>query len=229
MQLPRHHLYCTETCVHISPFPYHPPSSSAHAPDDQSHSPTLPPNNNPLPTHTSTPGNDAARGCPETSHAPRIEFSIEEDPFGVAITHGGSTIFNSTGLRLVFKEQYLELSTAVNPSATLFGAGERTSRTLHLARNGAPRPLWNRDIGPTLDEQNSYGSHPWVLGLEQGESWGRRGRRIKSEGVGGCKRGSAGAGWPARTGCLDACRALLTLPPSSALSGSVVRRHGSAP
>lgn len=31
-----------------------------------------------------------------------------------------------------------------------------------------PRTLWNRDVGPTFLEQNSYSSHPFVLALEQG-------------------------------------------------------------
>ena len=74
-------------------------------------------------------------------------------------------IWDSTGLRLVFKEQYIEFSTWIDSDVTLYGAGERASHTLHLERNGLPRTLWNHDLGPTFLEQNSYGSHPFVLAL----------------------------------------------------------------
>ncbi|KAL6777600.1 AGL1 [Auxenochlorella protothecoides x Auxenochlorella symbiontica] len=107
--------------------------------------------------------------------ATTLEYNLLPHPFSLTVTRSGdgAPLFNSTGQRLVFKDQYLELSTGLSPGATLFGAGERVSRSLHLARNGAPRPLWNRDIGPALEEQNSYGSHPWVLGLEpDGTAWG---------------------------------------------------------
>ncbi|RMZ57650.1 hypothetical protein APUTEX25_001850, partial [Auxenochlorella protothecoides] len=106
--------------------------------------------------------------------ATTLEYNLLPHPFSLTVTRSGdgASLFNSTGQRLVFKDQYLELSTVLSPGATLFGAGERVSRSLHLARNGAPRPLWNRDIGPALEEQNSYGSHPWVLGLEPGTARG---------------------------------------------------------
>ena len=49
-------------------------------------------------------------------------------------------------------------------------------------RNGMPRTLWNRDIGPTVFEQNSYGSHPFVLALEPGEG-GRAWSAGQADGV----------------------------------------------
>lgn len=83
------------------------------------------------------------------------------------------TIWDSTGLRLIYKEQYIELSTWIDSEVTLYGAGERASNTLHLERNGMPRTLWNHDLGPTFLEQNSYGSHPFVLGLRpSGDAFG---------------------------------------------------------
>lgn len=63
----------------------------------------------------------------------------------------------------------MELSTWVDGSTHLFGAGERASETLHLRRNGLPRALWNHDLGPTFLEQNMYGSHSIVIGVEEGE------------------------------------------------------------
>lgn len=82
-------------------------------------------------------------------------------------------LFDSTGLRLIFKPQYIEISTWMAPNVTLYGAGQRASATLHLRRNGAPRPLWARDLGPTFQEANSYGAHPFALALDPGgTAWG---------------------------------------------------------
>ena len=68
------------------------------------------------------------------------------------------------------QDQYLELTSWVDSKATLFGAGERSSETLHLARNGLPLTLWGHDLGPTFLLQNMYGAHPFVLAVEEGES-----------------------------------------------------------
>lgn len=68
------------------------------------------------------------------------------------------------------QDQYLELSTWVAPGATLFGAGERAGGGLPLLRNGFPYALWARDLPPTVPYRNSYSSHPFVLGLEEGEA-----------------------------------------------------------
>ncbi|PSC70424.1 alpha-xylosidase 1 [Micractinium conductrix] len=120
---------------------------------------------------------------------PQMQLTVREEPFsmevvraaaapgqrrgGADVNAAGDTLFNSTGTRLVFKDQYLELSTSLSPSATLFGAGERASDNLHLERNGMPRTVWTRDSGPTLMEWNGYGSHPVVLALEEdGTAWG---------------------------------------------------------
>jgi Glycosyl hydrolases family 31/N-terminal barrel of NtMGAM and CtMGAM, maltase-glucoamylase/Trefoil (P-type) domain len=97
-----------------------------------------------------------------------VDIHWDADPFSLRIfsTTSNTTIFDSTGLRLVFKDQYLELSTSVSSTTMLYGAGERASDSLHLIRNGMPRVLWNQDKGPTFMEQNSYGSYPFVLALD---------------------------------------------------------------
>lgn len=100
------------------------------------------------------------------------------DPFELMISYhqGGNqiTIWNSSELRLVFKDQYLEWSTWLDPNVTLYGAGERSSKNFHLIRQGAPRTLWNHDLGPTFVEQNSYGSHPFTMALspDGSHAWG---------------------------------------------------------
>jgi len=112
--------------------------------------------------------NDSAESYENSVH---IEWDTH--PFALRIsTPASQSIFDSTGLRLVFKDQYLELSTHLDSSATLYGAGERASDTLHLIRNGMPRVLWNQDKGPTFLEENSYSSYPFVLALNKSTAWG---------------------------------------------------------
>lgn len=120
-------------------------------------------------------GGAAAGGC-RCGKQYRFEHTGDPFSFKVVRTGGakdGAAVFDTTGTRLVYKDQYLELSTWVNSSAHLYGAGERASETLHLHRNGMPRALWNHDLGPTFLEQNMYGSHPHAIALEpDGTAWG---------------------------------------------------------
>jgi alpha-glucosidase (family GH31 glycosyl hydrolase) len=66
------------------------------------------------------------------------------------------------------QDQYLELTTWVHPDTFLYGAGERSSETLHLNRNGMPWTIWSHDLGPTFLLQNMYGLHPFLMALEPG-------------------------------------------------------------
>lgn len=100
-------------------------------------------------------------------------------PFGVSVLRvnpaGGAprSTFDSTGQRLIFKEQYIEWSTKLDPASFLYGAGERASETTYITRNGYPYALWNRDESPTLTMRNTYSHWPFVLAVEQdGTSWG---------------------------------------------------------
>lgn len=99
-----------------------------------------------------------------------VEVQWDEDPFALRVIRRGDglSLLDTSGLRLVYKDQYVELTTWVHPDATLFGAGERPSEALHLARNGFPLTLWNQDVGPSFLQHNSYGSHPFVLALMPG-------------------------------------------------------------
>ena len=77
----------------------------------------------------------------------------------------GPALLNTTGMRLVLKDQYLELTTWVPEDSALIGLGERISSTgLRLRRSGRPLALWNRDCTDYPD-LNLYGSFPFVLEL----------------------------------------------------------------
>lgn len=100
--------------------------------------------------------------------SPSCSVNVTLNPFSVRILRSAdnATVFDtSTTSRLIYKKQYIELTTYLDPRLHVYGAGQRASDTLHLVRNGLPRALWNRDLGPSQVEVNSYGSHPFVMTL----------------------------------------------------------------
>jgi hypothetical protein len=69
----------------------------------------------------------------------------------------------------VFKDQYIELTTAVPEDADLYGLGETTLRSgLLLPRDGSIITLYNRDLPAAVPNANLYGSHPFVLQVNKG-------------------------------------------------------------
>ena len=105
--------------------------------------------------------------------------SIEESPFGVAVVRklDGFVMFNSSGPGLfnglIFKDQYIELSTQLSPSSTFYGIGESTkSDGLALDTNNHMYTLWNRDTPSSAVNQNLYGSHPFYLSMDGSNAHG---------------------------------------------------------
>lgn len=73
--------------------------------------------------------------------------------------------------RFLFKDQFIELTTAVPASASLYGLGETTLRSgLLLPRDGTVLTLWNRDLSSTTIGLNLYGSHPFYMQVAEGTS-----------------------------------------------------------
>jgi alpha-glucosidase (family GH31 glycosyl hydrolase) len=73
----------------------------------------------------------------------------------------------------VFKSQYLELSTRLSSATALYGLGQRVqkdSSTLKLPRSGDKIVMWNYDIPASRMNVNQYGSHPFIMAVEPGES-----------------------------------------------------------
>ena len=67
------------------------------------------------------------------------------------------------------QDQYLELSTALQPNATLYGLGEHTSSAgLRVRRDGQPLALWARDCGSAFPDVNLYSSWPYWLEVRPG-------------------------------------------------------------
>eukprot|EP00877_Chromochloris_zofingiensis_P010438 jgi/Chrzof1/5648/Cz16g10050.t1 len=87
--------------------------------------------------------------------------------FAIVVQRKGGnneTVFNSSGFGLSFKDQYIEVSTAVPADADLYGLGEVTlNEGFLLPRGGKIITMWNRDIGSDNVNVNLYGSHPFYM------------------------------------------------------------------
>ncbi|KAK9804037.1 hypothetical protein WJX73_006346 [Symbiochloris irregularis] len=75
----------------------------------------------------------------------------------------GPPLFSTLGHELIFKDQYLQLTTSVPEDAVIYGLGERTSSSgLPLLRNMS-YTMWNRDRPSLFPDENLYGSHPFIM------------------------------------------------------------------
>lgn len=114
----------------------------------------------------------AAAGASTT---PAFDVDVAASPFSFAVKRANftpgpdATIFDTTGTRLVLKDQYLEISSALPASSRLYGLGESTSTTgLLLPRDGRPHTLWNHDSPAAYPGVNMYGSWPMLLDVRAG-------------------------------------------------------------
>jgi len=94
-------------------------------------------------------------------------------PFTFTITRssakGNQTLFDTPAPGIVFKDQYLEISSllpGINGS-WLYGLGEHTKRQFRL-NAGDTYTLWNSDIAAAIVDQPLYGSHPFYLDVRPG-------------------------------------------------------------
>ncbi|KAK9835343.1 hypothetical protein WJX81_003869 [Elliptochloris bilobata] len=119
-----------------------------------------------LPGVPSEPG---LRGA--DSADPLYQFNYNAAPFGFGVSRKGSSdttpLFSTRGSRLVFKDQYIEISTSLPASASLYGLGESV-RTggFELPRNGTVQTMWARDSPAAQPNQNVYSAWPFYLHVQ---------------------------------------------------------------
>jgi alpha-glucosidase (family GH31 glycosyl hydrolase) len=124
-------------------------------------------------------GRPCAAGGDETH---RLNFTIADDPFSVSVFRGadaGRPLFSTAGFRLLVKASFLEITTTLDPSSTLYGLGERTDE-LAVARSPSPTPraLFARDTAASVRATNLYGA--WPLAIVVGNDGATHGLLIAS-------------------------------------------------
>lgn len=100
-------------------------------------------------------------------------LSYTSDPFSFAVKRksNGETLFNSSSdgadpfSSLVFKDQYLEISTKLPKDASLYGLGENTQPHGIKLYPSDPYTLYTTDISAINLNADLYGSHPVYMDL----------------------------------------------------------------
>ena len=98
-------------------------------------------------------------------------FSYTTDPFSFAVKRrsNGQTLFNTSSNsafgEMVFKDQYLEISTSLPKDASIYGLGENSQANgIKLVPN-EPYTLYTEDVSAINLNTDLYGSHPVYMDL----------------------------------------------------------------
>ncbi|XP_072978361.1 alpha-xylosidase 1-like [Typha angustifolia] len=96
-----------------------------------------------------------------------LVFSYAADPFWFAVKRksNGQTLFNTSYGTMVFKDQYLEISTQLPSTAALYGLGENTQPGGIRLRPNDPYTLYTTDASAINLNTDLYGSHPVYMDL----------------------------------------------------------------
>lgn len=124
-----------------------------------------------------------------------LVFSYISDPFAFTVRRksNGQTLFNSSYGTMVFKDQYLEISTQLPESAALYGLGENTQPGGIRLRPNDPYTLYTTDISAINLNTDLYGSHPVYMDLRnvEGEASAHAVLLLNSNGMDVFYRGSS--------------------------------------
>ena len=99
-------------------------------------------------------------------------FTYTNSPFTFEVIRksDGVSIFKSKE-SLLFKNQYIELSTDLDSKAKTFGLGE-SARTNHALKTGRTYTLWAADVAALGKDQNLYSSMPLYIQMLNGKAHG---------------------------------------------------------
>ncbi|MQM17553.1 hypothetical protein Taro_050525, partial [Colocasia esculenta] len=130
-----------------------------------------------------------------------LVFTYKTDPFGFAVKRksDGQTLFDTNARpsdpygSMVFKDQYLEISTRLPSDAALYGLGENTQPGGIRLRLNDPYTLYTTDISAINLNTDLYGSHPFYMDLRQvkGEASAHGVLLLNSNGMDVAYRGSS--------------------------------------
>ncbi|XP_058768857.1 alpha-xylosidase 1-like [Vicia villosa] len=122
-----------------------------------------------------------------------LVFSYTSDPFSFAVKRksNGDTLFDSNSNNsdsfgpLVFKDQYLEISTKLSKDASLYGFGENTQPHGIKLHPNDPYTLFTTDVSAINLNTDLYGSHPVYMDLrnEGGKSYAHGVLLLNSNGM----------------------------------------------
>jgi len=102
----------------------------------------------------------------------KYKFSYTSNPFTFEVTRlsDGVVIFKNDK-PLIFKDQYIELTSSFDANAKTYGIGEST-RLNHALQPGHTYTLWAVDLAAANEQENLYGSFPYYLQTINGVSHG---------------------------------------------------------
>ncbi|MCO5599251.1 hypothetical protein L7F22_053352 [Adiantum nelumboides] len=101
-----------------------------------------------------------------------LSFQYTEDPFTFMVYRNltGEVLFDSSSSSLIFKDQYLEISTLLPESAALYGLGESTHPEGFRLHPGQSYTLWASDINASTVNVDLYGAHPFYMDVRDAGS-----------------------------------------------------------
>lgn len=128
-------------------------------------------------------------------------FSYTTDPFTFSVKRksNGQTLFNTSSedsdpySNLVFKDQYLEISTKLPKDASLYGLGENTQPHGIKIYPNDPYTLYTTDQSAINLNMDLYGSHPMYMDMRnvKGEAYAHAVLLLNSNGMDVFYRGNS--------------------------------------